>query len=132
MGHAAVCEALGAPPPVVPAPEGKTLLLLPKSCEDHKTASSLARDAEDVPPENVDRLRVLTDSQTGILQLGEFAHRTVQEDCERPAAMVDVLRVHEYTYIKKIQARPAGWLCAGAADGRSLGGCLGPPPLRPV
>lgn len=105
MGHAAVCEALGAAPPAVSAPEGKTLLLCPKACEDHQTAASLARDADDVPPENVDRLRVLTDSADGIFQHREFAHRTVTEDCERAAAMVDVLRVHEYTYIKKIQAR---------------------------
>jgi acetoin utilization deacetylase AcuC-like enzyme len=56
-----------------------------------------------VPPENAKRLHVIIDNKDGVLKGTDLANRLVwNEEC-RMAAMSDVLRVHEWSYIRRIQ-----------------------------
>ena len=55
----------------------------------------------DPPPENVRRLSVLIDEQSGILRSDEFA-KVIWEGEARRAAIGDVLKCHEYTYVEGI------------------------------
>ena len=49
-----------AEPPAAAAPPAPTLLLAPPECEAHHTCPAPITRGSDVPPENVNRLRVLT------------------------------------------------------------------------
>ena len=55
-----------------------------------------------MPPENVNRLETLMHKKRGILRASEFSCVEVVSEV-RPATMADVLRVHEYPYVRKIQ-----------------------------
>lgn len=95
-------ETLGGPPSsgIVPPPRdlivdphGNTLLLTHELCGLHRTCPPILRDSnEEPPPENVRRLQVLVDEDTGILRTGEFS-RCNWENEGRRAALVDVLKV---------------------------------------
>jgi acetoin utilization deacetylase AcuC-like enzyme len=56
------------------------------------------------PPENVRRLKVLVDKEVGALRTAHLSSSTEWLEEAPRAAMSDVLRVHDYTYIKKVQA----------------------------
>ncbi|KAL3936097.1 MAG: hypothetical protein SGBAC_008516 [Bacillariaceae sp.] len=113
-------EVLGGPPlsgVVAPArdlivdPDGKTIVLTHELCGLHKTCSPIRRDPNsEPPPENVRRLHVLTDDETGILRSGEFS-KCIWENETRRAAMVDVLKCHEYNYVESISQ-----LCSSIPD----------------
>ena len=65
-------------------------------CVLHRSCAPIRRDSnQEPPPENVRRLEVLLDQETGILRTGEFG-RTVWEGEARRAAMVDVLKVRSF------------------------------------
>lgn len=95
-------EILGGPPSsgvVAPPrdliidPDGKTIVLTHELCGLHNTCAPIRRDPHsEPPPENVRRLHVLTDGDTGILRSGEFSKCTWENETRR-AAMVDVLKV---------------------------------------
>jgi ankyrin repeat protein len=95
-------ETLGGPPSsgIVPPPRdlivdphGNTLLISHELCGLHRTCPPILRDStEEPPPENVRRLQVLVDQDTGILRTGEFS-RCNWESEGRRAALVDVLKV---------------------------------------
>jgi ankyrin repeat protein len=95
-------EVLGGPPSsgtvapprdLIVDPNSSTLLLTHELCGLHRTCSPIRRDPNsDPPPENVRRLNVLVDEETGILRTGEF-NRCTWENETRRAAMVDVLKV---------------------------------------
>jgi acetoin utilization deacetylase AcuC-like enzyme len=57
------------------------------------------------PPENVLRLRVLCDSKAGALRTDALG--AVTDWCEEAprANLGDVLRVHDFPYVKSLQAR---------------------------
>lgn len=103
-------DALGDPPEsgVIPPPrdlivdpDGSTMILCHELCILHRTCPPIRRDSPEPPPENVRRLQVLTDPDTGILRTGEFGN-LVWNDKARRAAISDVLKVHEYTYVESI------------------------------
>lgn len=103
-------ESLGEPPEsgVIPAPrdlivdpDGATVLLCHELCLLHRTCPPIRRDSPEPPPENVRRLTVLVDNETGILRNGEFGS-LVWKDNARRVAIGDVLRVHDYTYVEGI------------------------------
>jgi ankyrin repeat protein len=73
-------------------PHGATLLLSHELCILHRTCPPIRRDSPEPPPENVRRLQVLLDKETGILRSGEFANLTWLTDSRR-AAISDVLKV---------------------------------------
>lgn len=91
------------PPPreLVVDPDKSTLLLCHELCVLHRTCPPIERDSAEPPPENVRRLQVLLDPKTGILQTGEFSKLVWKGDCRR-AAIADVLKVHDYTYVERV------------------------------
>jgi ankyrin repeat protein len=98
-------EVLGGPPSsgtiapprdLIVDPDSKTLVLTHELCGLHRTCSPIRRDPNsEPPPENVRRLHVLTDEETGILRTGEFSKCTWENETRR-AAMLDVLKVRIY------------------------------------
>lgn len=84
----------GAPPrDLVVDPDSQTLLICHELCNLHRTCPPIRRDnLLDVPPENVRRLHVLLNENTGILRGGEFG-RVVWDSNARRASMADVLKV---------------------------------------
>jgi hypothetical protein len=90
----------GAPPrDLIVDPDSPTLLICHELCNLHRTCPPIRRNSlADVPPENVRRLHVLLDKDTGILRGGEFG-RVVWDSKARRASMVDVLKVRAYRLI---------------------------------
>lgn len=101
-----------APPrDLIVDPNGNTMLISHELCVLHRSCVPITRDAaEEPPPENVRRLTVLIDEDTGILRGSEFG-RCVWEGEARRAAMIDVLKCHEYSYVEKISN-----LCSSIPD----------------
>lgn len=73
-------------------PDGSTLLMCHELCMLHRTCPPINRDSSEPPPENVRRLHVLVDPETGILRSGEFGNLT-WKGAARRAAIGDVLKV---------------------------------------
>lgn len=97
-------ETLGGPPSsgtvapprdLIVDPDSTTLLLTHELCGLHRTCAPIRRDPNsDPPPENVRRLSVLVNTETGILRTTEF-DRCRWENETRRAAIVDVLKVRQ-------------------------------------
>jgi acetoin utilization deacetylase AcuC-like enzyme/ankyrin repeat protein len=107
-GHAAAAALLGAAPDDVAAPVsvGTTLILAPPACSEHHTAPLLARGAPDPPPENERRLDALLNPTAGALRASEFVPSgrvTLDEEVECAAELGDVLRCHEWAYVRSLQ-----------------------------
>jgi acetoin utilization deacetylase AcuC-like enzyme len=88
--------------------KSKTLIIRSDVCENHFTCrpSSLFRGfLNSAPPENVNRLKVLTSpDHGGILTATEFSQPEYLWENDPPKAkMSDVLRVHEWHYIRHVQ-----------------------------
>ena len=94
-------------------PDGSTLILCHEVCLQHRTCPPIVRGVEESsepPPENVRRLNVLINNDDGILRCGEFSGCKWNTDVRR-AALADVLKVHEYTYVEKTSK-----LCSATPD----------------
>ena len=91
----------------------QTEVLFSELCMRHFTCKPITRD-EGFPPDHVGRLSVLLDEASGTLRTTEFAEVTMDGAAPR-CAMGDVLRVHEYAYVRKIEA-----LC-NSLEGETLG-----------
>ncbi|MEW5318555.1 MAG: hypothetical protein WDW38_009769 [Sanguina aurantia] len=82
-------------------------IIAPPECLLHRTAPEpITRSGEAPPPENINRLHVLTKEGSGILLTKEFSHNAAVhwDSATVPAApMADVLAVHDWAYIKGIQ-----------------------------
>eukprot|EP00596_Hydrurales_sp_CCMP1899_P003639 CAMPEP_0119048606 /NCGR_PEP_ID=MMETSP1177-20130426/59890_1 /TAXON_ID=2985 /ORGANISM="Ochromonas sp, Strain CCMP1899" /LENGTH=826 /DNA_ID=CAMNT_0007024745 /DNA_START=66 /DNA_END=2546 /DNA_ORIENTATION=+ len=74
-------------------------------CVRHFTCPPSETEDPSAPPENIKRLTVLLDKETGCLRANDVAEgiRWVEES--RAAALSDVLRVHEWPYVKQIQTK---------------------------
>jgi len=80
------------------------LIIAPDACLLHHSCPQITRGCSfDVPPENVQRLTCIMNPVNGTLRSSDFAESTMIDTTESPAQMVDVLRCHEYNYIKKVQ-----------------------------
>jgi len=86
-------------------PNLTTLIVCHELCSLHLSCAPISRggtpEETDPPPENVRRLHVLISKETGILRSGEFSGCAWESEARR-AAVSDVLKVHEYSYIEKI------------------------------
>lgn len=115
----------GIIPPVrdlIVDPDARTLLLCHELCSRHHTCPPITRDSPEPPPENIRRLHVLLDAETGILRTGEFGNVIWKMEARR-ASIVDVLKVcckdkthvtllkkklifswqvHEYSYVERV------------------------------
>ncbi|EFJ43924.1 hypothetical protein VOLCADRAFT_118904 [Volvox carteri f. nagariensis] len=81
----------------------RTLLLAPAECLLHRTAPEpIERSDAEPPPENVNRLHVLTQPATGILHNLEFSDLEWRTSGIPQAAMVDVLRCHDWSYVRRV------------------------------
>ncbi|BDA44253.1 probable type-2 histone deacetylase 2 at C-terminar half [Coccomyxa sp. Obi] len=82
---------------------GAMLLVAPDECHMHNTCPfPILRGSRSPPPENINRLHVLTDSELGILRSTEFAD--LQWETQPPHARIsDILRVHEWSYVRELQ-----------------------------
>jgi acetoin utilization deacetylase AcuC-like enzyme len=81
-----------------------TAILSHPLCRMHYTCPPSETEAPSAPPENIKRLHVIIDERNGCLRGSDLAPR-VQfiENCH-PASMGDVLRVHEWGYVRRLQA----------------------------
>ena len=89
-----------------PKAKSRTLIVAPPECLRHYTAAyPHARDDEPPPPENVNRLKVLTDSEVGSLRTSAFEgdYELVWDQKSRRAALADVLKVHDWAYVLKLR-----------------------------
>jgi len=83
-------------------PDQRTFLICHELCSSHLTCPPIERDPDaDVPPENIRRLSVLLNKDTGILRGAEFDGCKWEGECRR-ASIADVLKVHEYSYVENI------------------------------
>lgn len=81
----------------------RTLIVAPPECELHRTCPDPLPRGMHAPPENVERLRVLVTPQQGILQTKEFIDKLTWETSVAPAPIADVLRVHDWNYVRGLQ-----------------------------
>lgn len=90
--------------PSTPRFSKKTLIVAPPECLHHYTAPwPMSRDDDPPPPENVNRLRVLTDLEIGSLRTNIFNDCLVWDQKSRKAAMADILKVHDWAYVLKLK-----------------------------
>lgn len=103
-------------------PDASTIILCHDLCSLHRSCPPIRRSSAsaDPPPENVRRLHVLVSPDEGILRCGEFQSCAWEIEARR-AAIADVLRVHEYSYIERISQ-----LCASIPDHPSAVSSLDP------
>jgi hypothetical protein len=80
-----------------------TAVLTHPSCMRHYTCPPSEAEQASVPPENVRRLKVLLDGQSGALQSADISGNIRWLPEARAAALSDVLRVHEWQYIRQMQ-----------------------------
>ena len=96
------------------------LIIAPDACLLHHSCPAIKRGCPfDVPPENVQRLTCIMNPVNGTLRAADFADVSV-DTTESPAQMADVLRCHEYNYIKKVQK-----ICESLPDVRIHSGAIG-------
>ena len=82
------------------------LIIAPDACLLHHSCPAIKRGCSfDVPTENVQRLTCIMNPVNGTLRAADFSESSTLsiDTTESPAQMVDVLRCHEYNYIKKVQ-----------------------------
>jgi hypothetical protein len=93
LGDAPSSGTVAPPRDLIVDPHGATLIISHELCKLHRTCSPIRRnDDDEPPPENVRRLHVLIDEDSGILRCHEFS-RCIWESEPRRAAMTDVLKV---------------------------------------
>ena len=79
------------------------IIIAPDVCFLHHSCPPITRLEKDTPPpENVNRLNTLLNSKNGTLRGSEFKNVKYVSSV-KPAAWVDILRCHEYAYLKKVQ-----------------------------
>eukprot|EP00879_Flechtneria_rotunda_P013392 GHRR01013982.1.p1 GENE.GHRR01013982.1~~GHRR01013982.1.p1 ORF type:complete len:768 (+),score=320.97 GHRR01013982.1:988-3291(+) len=80
-----------------------TLIVAPLECELHRTCPDPLPRGMHPPPENVERIRVLTAPGRGILHSRNFDGRLSWELSVDPAPIADILRVHDWNYVRGLQ-----------------------------
>ena len=81
-----------------------TLILAPTECLSHHTAPWPIVRGDSPPPENVNRITVLTEPGVGVLRTCEFVDSLRWDERFHRAPMGDILRVHNWAYVRRIQA----------------------------
>eukprot|EP00594_Rhizosolenia_setigera_P016194 CAMPEP_0178956252 /NCGR_PEP_ID=MMETSP0789-20121207/10120_1 /TAXON_ID=3005 /ORGANISM="Rhizosolenia setigera, Strain CCMP 1694" /LENGTH=1159 /DNA_ID=CAMNT_0020638099 /DNA_START=71 /DNA_END=3550 /DNA_ORIENTATION=- len=117
-----ICDTDYSKRDLIMDPDSSTILLCHGLCNRHFTCPPIRRGtpSADPPPENVRRLHVLINEEVGILRSGEFQSCSWETQVRR-AAMADVLRVHDYSYIERVSQ-----FCASIPDHPSTVASLDP------
>ena len=105
-GHMSIVDLLDGTGSVRAAPMKKpqTIIYAPPECLNHHTAPEPIHRASDLPPENVNRLHVLTHPEHGILRTTDMQQMQLEwDELSKKAAIGDVLRVHDWTYVQRIK-----------------------------
>lgn len=77
-------------------------------CSRHFTCPPSQVETPSAPPENTKRLHVLIDEHAGVLRAADLSANLQWVENGKSAALVDVLRVHEWAYVRKVQEHCAG------------------------
>jgi len=77
-------------------------------CTRHYTCPPSQVETPSAPPENTKRLHVLVDGQNGALQGEDISSQLRWVRNAKLAVLADVLRVHEWSYVRKVQEHCAG------------------------
>ncbi|KFM25821.1 Type-2 histone deacetylase 2 [Auxenochlorella protothecoides] len=101
-----------------------TLVLAPPECWQHHTAPwPRARASPEPPPENVGRLTALTHPTLGALR-GAEAGPVLWDEAGKRVALGDLLRVHDWSYVRGIQRAcedlPDPGVVGGPTEGRGV------------
>jgi hypothetical protein len=80
----------------------KTLILTHAQCTDHRTCEHITRRTAAVPPENTARLDTLLSPVNGTLRQGDIAAASSLEYGAPRIAVSEILRVHEYPYVRRL------------------------------
>ena len=83
----------------------RTAILTHDLCRKHYTCPPSETNTTSAPPENLKRLSVLLDDKEGCLRSSDLDKHLCWVDNCRPAAVSDVLRVHEWPWIRLLQAK---------------------------
>ena len=81
----------------------KTALLTHPLCRTHYTCPPSETETPNAPPENFKRLSVLLDAEYGALRSSEIEKDLVWIEKSNAATISDVLRVHEWPYVRMLQ-----------------------------
>lgn len=84
---------------------GVTAIVSNPLCVQHHTCPPSAVESTSAPPENIKRLQVLVDEERGVLRSKELEQRLLWVENSREAVMSDVLRVHEWSYVRVVQQK---------------------------
>lgn len=84
-----------------------TVIISHDMCMKHHTCppSELAQNPSSAPPENNKRLTVLIDEEKGILRSSDLSAHLTWEMNPRAASLSDIMRVHEWSYVRSIQSK---------------------------
>jgi hypothetical protein len=88
---------------VAGVPSLKTAVLTHPLCRKHPTCAPSVAGSPEGPPENTHRLRVVVDERSGVLRSGDLSDNLHWVEKCAPAAITDVLRVHEWSYVRYLQ-----------------------------
>ena len=100
-----------------------TLIMCHELCSLHRSCPPIVRGSSTLsepPPENVRRLHVLINKNDGIFHSNKFASCSWNIEA-RQATKVDVLQVHEYSYVEKLSL-----MCSLLPDQQKAIGALDP------
>ncbi|CAM9682331.1 unnamed protein product, partial [Ectocarpus sp. 6 AP-2014] len=84
------------------APKTRTAVLHHPLCLQHHSCPPIRRWGADPPPENVKRLEVIYNEDSGVLRADEFSGLEWDSNPSR-AELADVLRVHDFNYVEKLE-----------------------------
>jgi acetoin utilization deacetylase AcuC-like enzyme len=82
-----------------------TVIVKNQWCSEHYTCPPSETENPSAPPENIKRLSVLIDDSNGILRSSDINSNLQWVEEAKSATMSDILRVHEWSYIRQIQAK---------------------------
>ena len=94
----------------------KTFIVTNPLCTQHHTCPPSQVETAAAPPENIKRLHVLVDEQKGALCSVDLHEHLSWVRSSEPAALADVLRVHEWSYVRRVQERCATITSADPED----------------
>lgn len=81
----------------------KTTIITNPFCIRHHTCPPSQLKSSSAPPENIKRIQVLVDNNNGVLNGTDLSENLSWIKNSKLAALSDVLRVHEWTYVRKVQ-----------------------------